>query len=61
MRTGEDLGCPEDILSFCACHRYGWMKLGIGKVRDYFFNNIYSPYIGLERTAMNTIILVKEF
>ena len=37
------------------------MKLGIGKVRDYFFNNIYSPYIGLERTAMNTIILVKEF
>ena len=38
------------------------MKLGIGKVRDYFFfSNIYSPYIGLERTAMNTIILVKEF
>lgn len=51
----------EVILSFCACHRYGWRKLGIGKVRDCFFNNIYSPYIGLERTATDTIILVKEF
>lgn len=51
----------EVILSFCACLRYGWMKLGIGKVRDYIFNNIYSPYIGLERTATDTIILVKEF
>lgn len=37
------------------------MKLGVNEVRDFFFNNVYSPHIGLEGIAVNNTRLVQEF
>lgn len=56
-----ELETEGGYFEFCACHRYGCVKLEISKVRDYIFNNVYSPHIGLERTAVNTTRLVTEF